>query len=96
MLQLISVSGIHIRFLICLNWELKTSCSLAAIFQHRVWNNPSLLSARWQRDLHFRGTAETLSASVLLPQELLPDSSSAEVHVPSLAASEVLCCCLVF
>lgn len=26
-------------------------------FQHRVWNNPSLLSVRWQRNLHFRGTA---------------------------------------
>lgn len=31
MLQVMSVLGSHIRLLICLNWDLKTSCSLAAL-----------------------------------------------------------------
>lgn len=31
MLQVMSISGIQIRLLICLNWELKDSCSLAPL-----------------------------------------------------------------
>lgn len=41
MFQVMSGSGIHIRRLICLNWDLKTSCSLAALSaQGLEWSQP--------------------------------------------------------